>query len=135
MNIEFLRKRAQEFFEEAEILLKKRRCNLSAFNSEQAIQLWIKYLIGKRIGNWPKTYYLSDLVSQLSQAYEKEKLLKFFKDNELFFDSLENAYFTPRYFPKEFSKNLLLKLFQNSKEFLKLIKEIIGEDFYEEKSG
>ena len=135
MNIEFLRKRAQEFFEEAEILLKKGRYNLSAFNLEQAIQLWIKYLIGKRIGDWPKTHYFSDLVSQLSQAYEKEEFLKFFEDNELFFDSLEDAYFTSRYFPKEFSKNMLLKLFERSKEFLKLIKEIIGEDFYEEKSG
>ena len=40
--IEFLKERAKEFFEEAEELLKKKRYNLSAFNLEQAIQLWIK---------------------------------------------------------------------------------------------
>jgi len=42
MDIEFLKERAKEFFEEAEELLKKKRYNLSAFNLEQAIQLWIK---------------------------------------------------------------------------------------------
>jgi len=131
MNIEFLKRKSQEFFEEVEVLLKRKKYNLSAFNLEQAIQLWIKYLIGKKIGDWAKTHYLSELVFQLSQAYEKEEILKFFKDNELFFDSLEDAYFTSRCFPKEFTENIVLKLLEKSKEFLKLIKEIIGEDFYE----
>ena len=107
MKIEFLRKRAREFFEEAEGLLEKRRYNLSAFNLEQAVQLWVKYLIGKKLGDWPKTHYFSELIPQLAKVYEQEKISEFYKENELFFDSLEDAYFTSRYFPKEFTENSL----------------------------
>lgn len=130
MDIEFLKERANEFFEEAEELFKKSKYNLSAFNLEQAIQLWIKYLIGKKIGDWPKTHYFSELIPQLSRVYREDKILKFYRENELFFDSLENAYFTSRYFPKRFTENGVLALFRGCKEFLKLIKETIGEDFY-----
>jgi HEPN domain-containing protein len=49
MDIEFLKARANEFLEEAEELFKKGRFNLSVFNLEQAVQLWIKYLIGRKI--------------------------------------------------------------------------------------
>ena len=130
MDVEFLKERANEFFEEAEELLKKKRYNLSAFNLEQAIQLWIKYLMGKGIGDWPKTHYFSELIPQLAKVYEEDEILKFYKENELFFDSLEDAYFTSRYFPKKFTENGVSELFKRSKEFLKLIKETMDEDFY-----
>ncbi len=60
MDIGFLKERANEFFEEAQELLKKKKYNLSVFNLEQAIQLWIKYLIGKKIGDWPKTHFFQN---------------------------------------------------------------------------
>jgi len=129
MDIGFLKERANEFFEEAQELLKKKKYNLSVFNLEQAIQLWMKYLIGKKIGDWPKTHFFSELIPQLAQVYEEEKILEFYKENELFFDSLEDAYFTSRYFPKKFTENVILKLFEYSKKFFKLIKETINEDF------
>jgi len=130
LEISFLKERAKEFFEEAKGLLKKKRYNLSAFNLEQAIQLWIKYLIGKKLGDWPKTHYLSELISALSKVYKNKKIIKFYQENEIFFENLEDAYFTSRYFPKKFSESSLLKLFEKSEEFLKLIKKEIKEDFY-----
>ncbi len=135
MKIEFLRKRAREFFEEAEGLLKKRRYNLSAFNLEQAVQLWVKYLIGKKLGDWPKTHYFSELIPQLAKVYEQEKISEFYKENELFFDSLEDAYFTSRYFPKEFTENSLKMLFEKNKEFIGLIEDLFKEKFYGKNLG
>ena len=123
-KIEFLKQRAKEFLEEAQRLNKEKKFNLAAFNLEQAVQLWVKYLIGKRIGDWPKTHYLSELIPQLAKAYEKKEMLDYYKQNELFFDSLEDAYFTSRYFPKEFSESLVLELLEKSKEFLKLTEKI-----------
>jgi HEPN domain-containing protein len=129
MKIEFLKERAREFFEEAEELFKKRKYNLSAFNLEQAIQLWIKYLLGVKIGDWPKTHYLSELIKELSKAYENEEILEFYQKKELFFDNLEDAYFTTRYFPKIFTQNGVNQLIENSKEFLKLTEKITEEKF------
>jgi HEPN domain-containing protein len=128
-RIDFLKKRAREFFEEVKDLLKKKRYNLSAFNLEQAIQLFVKYLIGKKLGDWPKTHYLSELVPDLAKAYKGKKILKFYRENELFFENLEDTYFTLRYFPKKFSENSLSQLFEKSEEFLKLIKKEIKRKF------
>jgi len=52
-RIDFLKERAREFFEEAKELFNKKRYNLSAFNLEQAIQLFLKYL------NWQKIWRLA----------------------------------------------------------------------------
>jgi HEPN domain-containing protein len=130
-RIDFLKERAKEFFEEAKELFKKKRYNLSAFNLEQAIQLFVKYLIGKKLGDWPKTHYLSELVTDLAKTYKSKEILKFYRENELFFENLEDAYFTSRYFPKKFSENSLSQLFEKSEEFLKLIKKEIKESFYD----
>jgi HEPN domain-containing protein len=130
-RIDFLKERAKEFFEEAKELFKKKRYNLSAFNLEQAIQLFVKYLIGKKLGDWPKTHYLSELVPDLAKTYKSKEILKFYRENELFFENLEDAYFTSRYFPKKFSENSLSQLFEKSEEFLKLIKKEIKESFYD----
>jgi HEPN domain-containing protein len=129
-RIDFLKERAREFFEEAKELLKKKRYNLSAFNLEQAIQLFVKYLIGKKLGDWPKTHYLSELVPDLVKVYKNKKILKFYRENELFFENLEDAYFVSRYFPKKFSENSLLQLFEKSEEFLELVKNEIKESLY-----
>jgi HEPN domain-containing protein len=129
-RIDFLKERAKEFFEEAKELFKKKRYNLSAFNLEQAIQLFVKYLIGKKLGDWPKTHYLSESVPDLAKAYKNKKILKFYQKNELFFENLEDAYFVSRYFPKKFSENSLLRLFEKSEEFLELVKNEIKESLY-----
>ena len=130
-EITFLKERAKEFFEEAKELFKKKRYNLSAFNLEQAIQLWVKYLIGNKLGDWPKTHYLSELIPQLARVYGKKEILKFYRENELFFENLEDAYFVSRYFPKKYSKSGLSELFKKSEEFFNLIGKILKEKLYE----
>jgi HEPN domain-containing protein len=59
-GIEFLKKRSKEFYENAKSLFRKRKYNLSAFNLEQSCQLFLKYLIAKKVGDWPKTHYLKE---------------------------------------------------------------------------
>ncbi len=129
-DITFLKNRAREFWEEAVRLFDESKYNLAAFNLEQAIQLWIKYLIGIKVGDWPKTHYLSELVKEMSKAYESKEISEFYQEKELFFDSLEDAYFTSRYFPKTFTPNSVSQLIENSKEFLKLTEETTKEKFF-----
>lgn len=126
-SFEFLKERAKEFWERGFEDLEKNRFNLAAFDFEQAIQLFIKYLISLKVGDWPKTHYFYELLKELSDVYKHEEILKFYNENEIFFSDLEDAYFTSRYFDKKFSDNLIKSIIENCKEFLKLIEELIGE--------
>ena len=128
-DFSFLKRRAKEFWERGFEDLEKKRFNLAAFDIEQAIQLFIKYLIGIKIGEWPKTHYFSNLIKELYSVYQKEAIIKFFTENEVFFSNLEDAYFTSRYFPKTFSKNHIKSLMEKCKEFLELLEETTGEKF------
>lgn len=129
MEIQFLKDRAKEFWEEALVLKEKGKYNLAAFHIEQACQLWLKYLILKKVGDFPKTHYLSRLVKEFARAYDNQTILDFYQANELFFDDLEDAYFTSRYFPKTFSQNLVKTLLKSSQKLIDLTKEIAQEGF------
>ncbi|MFN4227550.1 MAG: HEPN domain-containing protein [Candidatus Ratteibacteria bacterium] len=128
-EISFLKIRCLEFWEEGNHLYKEKKYNLSIFNIEQALQLWIKYLIAKKVGDWPKTHYFSDLIKNLYEVYENEEIIKFYKEKELFFNNIEDAYFTTRYFPKQFSKNFASQIIENAKEFITLTEKITREKF------
>jgi HEPN domain-containing protein len=128
-EIEFLKKRSKEFYENAKDLFRKRKYNLSAFNLEQSCQLFLKYLIAKKVGDWPKTHYLQRLIKRLSEAYDKKEIYDYYLENEIFFDDLTDAYFTSRYLPKVFAKSLVEKLMKDYQKFLKFIEENLNEKF------
>jgi hypothetical protein len=48
-------------------------------------------------------------------------------ENELFFDDLSDAYFTSRYFPKAFTKNLTQKLIAEYRKFLNFLEVTLNE--------
>lgn len=101
---QFLKKRAKEFWERAIEDLEKGRYNLCALDVEQAVQLWLKYLIFQKAGDFPKTHYFSKLIITLTEIYDSSLISNFYQANILQFTSLEDAYLTSRYLPKEFSK-------------------------------
>lgn len=59
---EFLKQRADEFFEGAQHFLKEGKYNLAAFHLEQAVQLNIKYRIYCKLGDWPQLHPLDKLL-------------------------------------------------------------------------
>jgi len=126
-EIEFLKEKARKFYSNAKDLFKKGDYDLCAFNLEQSCQLYIKYLIAKKVGDWPKTHYLETLIKRLSEAYDKPEIYDYLLENELFFDDLTDAYFTSRYIPKVFSKSVAEKLIDGYKNFLKFIEKTINE--------
>ncbi|MGB9677681.1 MAG: HEPN domain-containing protein [Candidatus Ratteibacteria bacterium] len=124
-----MKERAKEFWERGFEDLSKKRFNLAAFDFEQAIQMWIKYLIGKKVGDWPKTHFFSILIKELANSYNNKEIIKFYEENEVFFSDLEDAYFTSRYFPKQFTENHIKNIVENCEKFLKFLEKIIGEKF------
>jgi HEPN domain-containing protein len=126
-EIEFLKERSRKFFLNAFYLFRKGHYDLCAFNLEQSSQLYLKYLIVKKIGDWPKTHYLQELIKRLSEVYEKPEINNYLLKNEIFFDDLTDAYFTSRYLPKTFNRNLVKKMVQEYKKFLKFIEKTLNE--------
>ncbi|MCX7916509.1 MAG: HEPN domain-containing protein [bacterium] len=131
-EIKFLKERSIEFWEEGIRLFNEKKYNLAVFNIEQALQLWIKYLISIKVGDWPKTHYFSDLIESLSEVHENKELIEYYRKNEMFFNNIEDAYFTTRYLPKIFSENAAFQLIENAKEFLSITEKITGEKFSNE---
>jgi len=126
-EIEFLKEKSRKFYLNAIYLFKNCIYDLSAFNLEQSCQLLLKYLIAKKVGDWPKTHYLETLIKRVSEVYEKEEIYNYYLENELFFDDLTDSYFTARYIPKEFNKSLTQKLLDGYQNFLKFIEENLNE--------
>jgi HEPN domain-containing protein len=56
-EIEFLKEKSRKFYLNAIYLFKNCIYDLSAFNLEQSCQLQLKYLIAKKVGDWPKTQF------------------------------------------------------------------------------
>ena len=70
---EFLKERAESFFRDAELAIKETRWNSAAFHLEQACQLYLKYFLFKKIGDFPKTHPLRRLLKSIGKAYSKEE--------------------------------------------------------------
>lgn len=102
MNYEFLKENADRFLENAYTLLEKGVYNLSAFNVEQAVQLYLKYLLSKKIGDFPRTHSLKRLLEDGKEFCPE--LIQIFEDNINTVGEIESAYITSRYYPMEFVK-------------------------------
>ncbi len=128
-NIEFLKKRASEFWERANEDFEKGRYNLAALDVEQSVQLWIKYLIYLKSFDFPKTHYLDRLFNELAEVYETKEILEFYKEHSLEFRGLEDAYITSRCFPKEFNKDEIQKIIEFAKKIFKFLEDKLNEKF------
>lgn len=122
---EFLKERAESFFRDAELAIKETRWNSAAFHLEQACQLYLKYFLFKKIGDFPKTHSLRRLLKSIGKAYSKEEDIdNFVERNEEVIFSLEQAYIVSRYLPVEFSEKQVNKMLQFFKELLTLLQNL-----------
>ncbi|MHA1782369.1 MAG: HEPN domain-containing protein [Promethearchaeota archaeon] len=86
-EIKLLQKRALNFLDSAKERFQKEDWDLVCFMAEQAVQLFLKSLILKEIGEIPKTHSIRKLLGIINQI--KEQNIKFERKELLF---LENAY-------------------------------------------
>jgi len=119
MEYEFLKNNADEFLKNAENLINEGVYNLAAFNIEQAVQLYLKYLLAKKIGEFPKTHSIKRLISECSNfCQELETILK---ENVNIVGEIEMAYISSRYYPIEFLEDEV----KNMLEVAVKIKEVV----------
>jgi HEPN domain-containing protein len=116
---EFLKERADEFVKLAEYAYKRKRYDLAMFNLEQALQLYLKYKIWQKLGDFEKTYSINKLLKDFGRVYKKSKAVnKLIKENKKLINDLEVAYIESTYLPVQFFKEDVDKTF----EFLNKLK-------------
>lgn len=126
-EIEKLLERSKKFKDAAEFHFSRGDYDLAAFNIEQSLQLFLKAKLLQKGVEFPKTYTLRKLFLLLGEILKKfEEFKKFENERSLEFASLEDAYITARYFPRDFEKEEVEKL----KNFLKEVENLIERYFY-----
>jgi len=101
--MEFLKRRAEQFEEEAREAFDKGNYNFTLFFVEQAIQLYLKYILAKRLGDFSKTHGLVLMFKELASILG-DRVLKFLSENRVMLDLLTEAYVGSRYLDMEYGK-------------------------------
>ncbi|RLI97064.1 MAG: DNA-binding protein [Candidatus Aenigmatarchaeota archaeon] len=124
-EIELLKRRALNFLRIAKELFKKEIFDISAFNLKQFCQLYLKYKLLIKIGEFPKTHSVRDLLLLLGKVSSKEnRVKKFLSKNVSLIKNLENAYITSRYIPIEFEKDEVKGLLKFAKDFKNFVDKL-----------
>ncbi len=125
MQADFLKERAEKFLKNAKDLFNKEEYDLSAFNLEQACQLFLKYYIFLKIGDFPKTHYLKRLIREVGKVYEKEEdVEKLIEENISVVSNLEDAYIGARYLPYIFEKKQVENMMVFVDKLLNFLKKL-----------
>jgi HEPN domain-containing protein len=127
---EFLKQRAQEFFARSLEDLERGRTNLSAFDLEQALQLFLKYLIALKIGEWPKTHLIEELVELVGELYDRKRIEDYIHKKSWFLDEISSAYYISRYLPREYRKETIATMIKETHQLLQILEELSGKNSY-----
>lgn len=92
--------------------------NLTLFHCEQAIQLYLKYLLAKRMGDYPKTHKIWELLADVGKVTGKPLNIP-----NMMLDLLEEAYIASRYLPKEYSRETVEEVLKFTREFFGRLSE------------
>lgn len=125
MNADFLKKRADEFLENAKDLIQKEVYALAAFNLEQSAQLYLKYYLFLKLRRYPKIHLLGELLRGIGKVYRQEKEIeKIIDENANIISDLDQAYLTSRYLPAEFFRPQLENMLQLVEKIIALLKKL-----------
>lgn len=116
-----LKKRAKAFLEDAEIDFSRNYYDLVLFHVEQFLQLYLKYLLYRKIGDYPKTHSLVRLVKDVYRVYNNDRLRKFYNKNLEVFYLLEEAYISSRYLPRKYDRDIAKRILDFAKKALEVL--------------
>ncbi len=111
--MEFLKKNALKFLEEAKEAFNRGDYNLTMFFVEQFFQLALKYLLYKKYGEFPKTHSLK----MLFELTKDNDLISYYKANLDLFRDIELAYIASRYLDIEYSEGVAKSALNLAKDF------------------
>ncbi len=116
---EHLKRRARAFLRNAEYNFENGEYDLVLFHIEQFIQLYLKYLLYRKIGDYPKTHSLTRLFHNIMRIYN-DRLRKLYEDNMVILYLLEESYITSRYIPREYDRDIAERVLKFSRKVLEV---------------
>ena len=126
---EHLLRRSREFYETAILQLEKGFYDLAAFSLEQSLQLFLKAKVLERGVDYPRTHSIRRLLEILSEVVEREisNVLRELVDKySLELASIEDAYITSKYIPREFRREEVLRLKGVVDEVIEVVSRIVS---------
>ena len=119
-----LKERAFHFLELAKEAIERKMFDLAAFHIEQFCQLYLKYKLLLKIGDFPKTHSLRELLIEIGKVDKTGEVKKFLNKNLQIVKNLENAYLTSRYLPIEFDKDSVKEMLNFAKKLKRFFDKI-----------
>jgi len=114
-EIRVFAEKAEKFEEAARYFAEKGVFDLSAFHIEQAMQLYIKFILAKELGYFPRVHSLTKLFHELGKLDESFK--EFYEEREIVLKDIEDAYILSRYFPRAYSQREVEEMMETLEEF------------------
>ena len=126
---EHLLRRSREFYETASLQLEKGFYGLAAFSLEQSLQLFLEAKVLERGVDYPRIHSIRRLLEILSEVVERENsnvLRELVDKYSLELASIEDAYITSRYIPREFRREEVLRLKGVIDEVIEVVSRVVS---------
>jgi len=120
--VRLLARRARNALARAKTSLQARDYDGAVFEAEQAVQLYLKSVILEYTDAAPRSHNLRRLLYIVGELLGfTNEVSEFIKRNRYKFHTLEDAYYSARYLPKEFSKEDAEELVSFAEEVIKFV--------------
>ena len=127
-EVRLLKRRALDFLEEAKIALRRGSYDIACFLAEQALQLYLKFILLKIVGDYPRTHSIKRLLGEIARLTNSSELRNFMRVNRARILALEDAYLMARYFIKEYDEDDANDMIKLVEEIINLVNKIVGEE-------
>jgi len=117
-EVSTLRRSSEEFLHQAEASLCSGAYDTVAFLAEISLQLYLKSVLLKAVGDYPRTHSIRALLSEISKHLGRKDVEDFVRANRARLIALEDAYFTARYSTSQFTQ-------EDAEDAVKLVKEVL----------
>jgi len=123
---DFLKEKAEAFFEDAKYDISRKKWFLAAFHLEQTCQLYLKYCLFKEYGDYPKTHSLNELFDEFKKGFpqKSKEIEKIQKDKASVIGDLNQACITSRYLPVDFTQQQIEKMLEFTTDLIKFSKKL-----------
>jgi len=115
--MDYLKKNALKFLEEAKESLKKGDYAFTMFFVDQAAQLALEYFLAKKFGDFPRTHSLR----LLFELTDEDELMSFYRENVDLIREIELAYIASRYMDVDYTRTVAERSLQLVKRLMEVI--------------
>lgn len=115
---ELLRKRSLEFLIEAEHALRRGSYDVACFLAEQSLQLYLRHVLLKVVGDYPRTHSIRHLLGEVARVAGSREVEDFMRRNRARLLALEDAYLMARYFTREYGREDAEDSVRSSRRYL-----------------